>query len=134
MQNDIIQLPLHMLDEDFDEEEEFAQYSRRARLENDVESLSKVRQVCMFCSLVFSLRQLNQCNHAIIIVIIQFLCSLSVNEIMYNAHSIYFIRALVKNEKKTQSNTPHHIVFNCNIKIITIFISSTCYCFFHFFF
>lgn len=70
MQNDIIQLPLHMLDEDFDEEEEFAQYSRRARLENDVESLSKVRQVCMFCSLVFSLRQLNQCNHAIIIVII----------------------------------------------------------------
>lgn len=52
MQNDIIQLPLHMLDEDFDEEEEFAQYSRRARLENDVESLSKVRQVCMFCRLM----------------------------------------------------------------------------------
>lgn len=48
LSNDIIQLPLHMLDEDFDEEEEFAQYSRRARLENDVESVSKVRQVCMF--------------------------------------------------------------------------------------
>lgn len=46
--NDIIQLPLHMLDDDYDDEEEFAQYNRRTRLENDVESLAKVRQVCMF--------------------------------------------------------------------------------------
>lgn len=48
--NDVIQLPLHMLDEDFDEEEEFSKYSRQTRLENDVESLSKVRWVCtLFC-------------------------------------------------------------------------------------
>lgn len=35
-----------MLDEDFDEEHELTKYSRRTRLENDVESLAKVRQVC----------------------------------------------------------------------------------------
>lgn len=51
--NDIIQLPLHMLDEDFDEEQKITKYSRRTRLENDVESLVKVRQVCMFCCLLF---------------------------------------------------------------------------------
>lgn len=45
--NDIIQLPLHMLDEDFDEEHELTKHNRRTRLENDVESLAKVRQVCM---------------------------------------------------------------------------------------
>lgn len=80
LSNDIVQLPLHMLDEDFDEEEEFAQYGRRARLENDVESLSKVRQVCMFCSLVCFVATLNHCNHAIIIVITNFRIFFSVNE------------------------------------------------------
>ena len=53
LSNDIIQLPLHMLDEDFDEEQELTKYSRRTRLENDAESLTKVRQVCMFCCLLF---------------------------------------------------------------------------------
>lgn len=54
LSNDIIQLPLHMLDEDFDEEHELTKYSRRTRLENDVESLAKVRQVCtMFGCLLF---------------------------------------------------------------------------------
>lgn len=46
--NDIIQLPLHMLDDDYEDEDEFeTQYNRRTRLENDVESLAKVRQVCI---------------------------------------------------------------------------------------
>lgn len=48
LSNDIIQLPLHMLDDEFNEEQEASKYSRRARLENDVDSLSKVRQVCTF--------------------------------------------------------------------------------------
>lgn len=49
--NDVIQLPLHMLDEEYNEEHEVAKYSRGTRLENDIESLAKVRQVCM--ALVF---------------------------------------------------------------------------------
>lgn len=56
LSNDIIQLPLHMLDDDFDEEQELTKYSRRTRLENDVESLAKVRQVCMFGCLLFVVR------------------------------------------------------------------------------
>lgn len=51
--NDVVQLPLHMLDEDFDEEQEMAKYTRRTRLKTDVESLTKVRQVCMFHCLLF---------------------------------------------------------------------------------
>lgn len=63
--NDIVELPLHMLDEDFDEEEEFEKYSKRTRIENDVESLAKVRQVCMFCSLLFccAAEPLLSCNN-----------------------------------------------------------------------
>lgn len=53
--NDIIQLPLHMLDDDFDEEHETTKYNRRTRLEKDNESLAKVRQVCMFWCLLFIL-------------------------------------------------------------------------------
>lgn len=72
--NDVVQLPLHMLDEDFDEEQEMAKYTRRTRLKTDVESLTKVRQVCMFHCLLFdtqkkTIYRLNT-NHAIIIVII----------------------------------------------------------------
>lgn len=56
--NDIIQLPLHMLDEEYNEEDEVAKYSKMNRLENDIESLTKVRQVCMgsmlFVSFSFS--------------------------------------------------------------------------------
>ncbi|XP_031623101.1 uncharacterized protein LOC116340645 [Contarinia nasturtii] len=43
--NDIIQLPLHMLDDDFDEEQETAKYNRRTRLEKDNESELKVRDL-----------------------------------------------------------------------------------------
>lgn len=61
--NDIIQLPLHMLDEEFDEEQELTKYSRRTRLENDCESLAKVRQVCiwLFCCLLY-VAWIQSCN------------------------------------------------------------------------
>lgn len=51
--NDIIQLPLHMLDEEFSEEQEAAKYNRHTRMENDIESLTKVRQVCMALYILF---------------------------------------------------------------------------------
>lgn len=52
--NDIIQLPLHMLDEEYNEEQDVAKYSRRTRLDNDIESITKVRQVCMSSMLFVS--------------------------------------------------------------------------------
>lgn len=91
--NDVIQLPLHMLDEEYNEENEVAKYSRRTRLDNDIESLTKVRQVCMISMLfvsfsfsfsLFEFSNVNQMNshqltdhwpaiyHAIIIIIIKF--------------------------------------------------------------
>lgn len=61
--NDIIQLPLHMLDDEFSEEQDEIKYSRRSRLENDVQSLVKVRQVCMFdVLLVWLVREITQLN------------------------------------------------------------------------
>lgn len=91
--NDVIQLPLHMLDDEYNEEQDVAKYSKMTRLENDIESLNKVRQVCMssmlFVSfilftifiLLFELSIINQMNghqlmaladiyHAIITIII----------------------------------------------------------------
>lgn len=55
--NDIIQLPLHMLDDEFSEEQDEAKYNRRTRLDSDVQSLAKVRQVCMFNVLFRCLRE-----------------------------------------------------------------------------
>lgn len=45
--NDIIQLPLHMLDDEFIDEHSDEKYSRRARLKSDIDSFAKVRQVCI---------------------------------------------------------------------------------------
>lgn len=52
--NDVIQMPLHMLDEEYNEEDDVAKYSRRTRSENDIESLTKVRQVCIVLMLFVS--------------------------------------------------------------------------------
>lgn len=46
--NDVIQLPLHMLDDEFVDEHNDEKYSRRARLKADVDSFAKVRQVCIY--------------------------------------------------------------------------------------
>lgn len=45
--NDIIQLPLHMLDDEYIDDQSDEKYSRRARLKADVDSFAKVRQVCI---------------------------------------------------------------------------------------
>lgn len=53
---DVVQLPLHLLDDDDNEEEEM-KYNGRERLNDDIHAITKVRQVCIslinyyYCSL-----------------------------------------------------------------------------------
>lgn len=60
--NDIIQLPLHMLDDEYAENQSDEKYSRRARLKADVDSFAKVRQVCIII-FIMSLCMFNCCSY-----------------------------------------------------------------------
>lgn len=43
---DVVQMPLHLLDDDDNEEEEM-KYNARERLNDDIYAITKVRQVCI---------------------------------------------------------------------------------------
>lgn len=50
-EKEVVQLPLHLLDENDTEEAEL-RYDKREHLNNDIQAITKVRQVCIFFFLI----------------------------------------------------------------------------------